>query len=70
MSRLRPQARIVEPAAPWMARPPMTPAAVSVMAIRAQETMNRARPPRKMRRRPKTSPRAPAVTMNAAPTNE
>jgi len=48
----------------------MTPAAVSVIAIRAQETMNRAKPPRKMRRRPKTSPSAPAVTMNAAPTSE
>ena len=28
------------------------------------------RPPMKMRRRPKTSPRAPAVTMKAAPTKE
>ena len=70
VSRLSPEARIVEPAAPWMQRPRITPVCVSDRAISTQEAMNSSRPPMKILRRPNTSPNAPDVTMNAAPTNE
>ena len=61
---------MVQPAAPWMQRPPITPTWVSDRAMRTHEPMNSNRPPRNTLRRPKTSPSAPDVTMNAAPTNE
>ena len=70
VSRLNPEARMVQPAAPWMQRPPITPTWVFDSAIRAQEPMNSNRPPMNTFRRPNTSPKAPDVTMNAAPTNE
>jgi hypothetical protein len=69
-SRLMPQARIVAPAAPWTMRPPITPAAPVESAISTQEAMNSARPAMKTFRRPRTSPRAPEVTITAAPTSE
>ncbi len=68
-SRLIPQARIVEPAAPWIIRPAITPAAADEKAISAQETTKSTNPARKIRRRPKTSPSAPDVTITAAPTS-
>jgi hypothetical protein len=68
-SRLMPQARIVEPAAPWIIRPAITPPPVVESAIRTQDATNRNRPPRKIFRRPNTSPSAPEVTMTAAPTS-
>src|SRR3954469_12771470 len=69
-SRLMPQARIVAPEAPWIIRPPTTPAALVESAISAQEATNSARPPRNTLRRPSTSPSAPEVTITAAPTSE
>ena len=69
-SRLVPQARIVAPDAPWIMRPPTTPAALVESAISAHEAMNSASPPRNTLRRPKTSPSAPDVTITAAPTSE
>ncbi len=57
------------PAAPWMTRPATTSPPVDARAIRAQEATNRARPPTNTRRRPKTSPIAPEVTIVAAPTS-
>ena len=68
--RLIPQARMVAPDAPWIIRPPTTPAAPVDSAISAHEAMNRARPPRNTLRRPNTSPSAPEVTITAAPTSE
>ena len=65
-----PQARIVAPEAPWIMRPPTTPAALVDSAISTQEATNSARPPRKIFRRPSTSPSAPEVTITAAPTSE
>jgi hypothetical protein len=70
VSKLSPEARIVEPAAPWIIRPPITPAELSDSAISTHETMKSPSPPRNTLRRPKTSPRAPDVTMHAAPTRE
>jgi len=67
--RLIPQARIVEPAAPWIIRPAMIPPPLSESAIRTQEAMKSPRPARKTRRRPSTSPSAPEVTITAAPTS-
>src|SRR4051794_10410481 len=69
-SRLIPQARIAAPDAPWIIRPPTTPAALVESAISAQEAMNSARPARNTLRRPSTSPSAPDVTITAAPTSE
>jgi hypothetical protein len=70
VSRLMPQARMVDPAAPCIALPPMTPHSEVDRAIRTQDAMKRNSPPRKIFLRPKTSPRAPEVTMKAAPTSE
>ena len=69
-SRLIPQARIVEPAAPWIMRPPTTPAPLVDSAISTQEATNRTSPARNTLRRPSTSPSAPEVTITAAPTSE
>ena len=69
-SRLMPQARIVAPEAPWIMRPPTTPAALVDSAINAHEPMNSASPARNTLRRPSTSPSAPEVTITAAPTSE
>ena len=69
-SRLMPQARIVAPDAPWIMRPPTTPAALVESAISTHETMNSASPAMKTLRRPSTSPSAPEVTITAAPTSE
>ena len=69
-SRLIPQARIVAPDAPWIIRPPTTPAAPVESAMSAQEAMKSPRPAMKTLRRPRTSPSAPAVTITAAPTSE
>ena len=68
-SRLMPQARIVEPAAPWIIRPMITPAPCCESAMSTHDATNRTRPPVKMRRRPNTSPSAPEVTITAAPTS-
>ena len=70
VSRLMPQARMVAPAAPWMTRPAITWPPVWASPMSAQETTNRPSPPRKILRRPNTSPRAPDVTMTAAPMSE
>ena len=43
-----PQARIVDPAAPWIIRPAITPAPLEDSAISAQDAMNRPRPARKI----------------------
>src|SRR3954465_1934365 len=51
-NRLIPQARIVAPEAPWIMRPPTTPAAPVESAISAHEATNRKRPPRNTLRRP------------------
>ena len=67
--RLIPHARIVEPAAPWIIRPPMIPPAPDESAMSTQDATKSASPARKMRRRPSTSPSAPEVTMTAAPTS-
>ncbi len=67
--RLMPHARIVEPAAPWIMRPAITPPPLPTSAIRTHEATKRNRPARKTRRRPSTSPSAPAVTITAAPTS-
>jgi hypothetical protein len=67
---LRPPATIVEPAAPWTARPAITPNPLLDSAMSTQEAMNRIKPPMNVLRRPKTSPSAPDVTMKAAPTSE
>ena len=48
-SRLNPQARIVEPAAPWIARPAITPHPLVDRAISTHETTKRIKPPRKRR---------------------
>ncbi len=69
-SRLMPHARIVAPDAPWIMRPPTTPAAPVDSAMSTHDAMKSARPPMKTLRRPSTSPRAPEVTMTAAPTSE
>ena len=69
-SRLMPQARIVEPAAPWIMRPPTTPAPPVESAISTHEATNSTRPARNTLRRPSTSPSAPEVTITAAPTSE
>ena len=69
-SRLSPHARIVAPAAPWIMRPAITTPPVLDSAIKTQETTNSARPSWKTRFRPNTSPRAPEVTITAAPTSE
>nr|BFE70795.1 hypothetical protein GCM10020092_040960 [Actinoplanes digitatis] len=69
-SRLSPQARIVAPEAPCIARPRMTMPPESESAISTQDAMKSSRPYWKMRRRPKTSPSEPEVTMVAAPTSE
>src|SRR5262249_44047769 len=68
-SRLIPHARIVDPAAPWITRPPMTPAAPCESAISTHEPTKSKRPQRKMRRRPRMSPSEPDVTITAAPTS-
>jgi hypothetical protein len=68
-SRLIPQARIVEPAAPWIMRPAITPPPESDSAIRMHEATKSARPARKILRRPRMSPSAPDVTITAAPTS-
>ena len=65
-----PQARIVAPDAPWIMRPPTTPAAPVDSAISAHDAMNSASPAMKIFRRPNTSPSAPEVTITAAPTSE
>ena len=65
-----PQARIVEPAAPWIIRPAITPAPLVDSAISTHEATNSTRPPRNTLRRPNTSPSAPDVTITAAPTSE
>ena len=65
-----PQARMVAPEAPWIMRPPTTPAALVDSAMSAQEATKSARPARKTFRRPSTSPSAPEVTITAAPTSE
>ena len=67
--RLIPQARIVEPAAPWIRRPTMIPAPPVDSAINTHEAMKSASPPRNTRLRPNTSPSAPEVTITAAPTS-
>ena len=69
-SRLMPQARIVAPDAPWIIRPPTTPAALVDSAISAHDAMNSASPAMNTLRRPSTSPSAPEVTITAAPTSE
>ena len=69
-SRLMPHARIVAPAAPWMHRPAMTPTPSCESAMSTHDAMKRNRPPRKIRRRPNTSPSEPDVTITAAPTSE
>ena len=46
-----------------------TPAPLDESAMSTQEAMNRISPPMNVRRRPNTSPNAPDVTMNAAPTS-
>jgi hypothetical protein len=68
-SRLNPQARMVDPAAPWISRPITTIRPVWARAISTHEATNSTSPPRKTRRRPKTSPSAPEVTITAAPTS-
>nr|BFE73496.1 hypothetical protein GCM10020092_067970 [Actinoplanes digitatis] len=68
-SRLMPQARIVEPAAPWIMRSAITPPPLPARAISTQEATNSTSPARNTRRRPSTSPRAPEVTITAAPTS-
>ena len=68
-SRLMPQARIVEPAAPWIMRPAMIPPPLDESAISTQEATKSARPARNTFRRPSTSPSAPDVTITAAPTS-
>jgi hypothetical protein len=69
-NRLSPQASTVEPAAPWIARPVMTPAPVFTRAISTQEATNSSKAPTKTRRRPTMSPSTPPVTITAAPTSE
>ena len=64
-----PQARIVEPAAPWIIRPAITPPPVLESAISTHDATKSPRPSRKKRRRPKTSPKDPEVTITAAPTS-
>ena len=70
VSRLSPQARMVEPAAPWMNRPAMTAPPELESPMKTQETTKSASPSWNTRRRPKTSPSDPAVTITAAPTSE
>jgi hypothetical protein len=60
----------VAPAAPCSIRPATTPAPAPESAISTDEATNSTRPPRNTRRRPKTSPSAPEVTITAAPTSE
>ena len=69
-SRLRPHARIVAPAAPWMRRPAITMPPVVDSAISTHDTTNSSSPSWKIRFRPKTSPRDPDVMITAAPTSE
>ena len=69
-SRLMPQARIVAPEAPWIIRPPITPAPLVETAMSAHDAMKSASPARNTLRRPSTSPSAPEVTITAAPTSE
>ena len=69
-SRLRPHARMVAPAAPWMTRPAITIPPDSASAIITHEPTNSSRPSWKTRLRPKTSPSEPDVTITAAPTSE
>src|SRR5690242_4678263 len=66
-SKLIPHARIVEPAAPWTHRPATTPPPLPARAMNAHESTNSPSPAMKTLRRPKTSPKAPDVTMVAAP---
>src|SRR6185312_13035884 len=69
-SRLIPQARMVEPAAPWITRPAMIPPPVSDSAMKTHDATKSSRPARNTFLRPSTSPRAPEVTITAAPTSE
>ena len=69
-SRLRPQARMVAPAAPWMTRPAITMPPEPASAISTHDATNSSRPSWKTRLRPKTSPSEPDVTITAAPTSE
>ncbi len=69
-SRLSPHARIVAPAAPWIARPAITMPPEFESAMRMQDATKSSSPSWKMRRRPNTSPRDPEVTITAAPTRE
>ena len=70
VSRLSPQARMVAPAAPWMNRPAITAPPELDSPMRTQDTTNSASPSWNTRRRPKTSPSDPDVTITAAPTRE
>ena len=69
-NRLRPQARIVAPAAPWTNRPAMTAPPDEDRPMKTHDTTKSSRPSWKIRLRPKTSPSEPDVTMTAAPTSE
>ena len=68
--RLRPQARIVAPAAPWISRPAITMPPDSASAISTHEITKSARPSWKTFLRPSTSPSEPDVMITAAPTSE
>ena len=68
-SRLIPHARIVDPAAPWTHRPATTPPPLPARAMNTHEITNSPSPAMNTRRRPKTSPSAPDVTIVAAPTS-
>jgi len=61
---------MVDPAAPWIIRPAITMPPDEESAIRTQEATKSPSPSWKTRLRPKMSPRAPEVTMTAAPTSE
>src|SRR5689334_9668173 len=62
-SKLNPQARIVDPAAPWMSRPTITASPEEDRAIRMHDATKSSRPTWKTRLRPKTSPNDPDVTI-------
>ena len=61
---------MVAPAAPWMNRPAMTAPPELDIPMSTQDTTKSASPSWNTRRRPKTSPSDPDVTITAAPTRE
>jgi len=69
-SRLSPQARIVDPAAPWIIRPAMTMPPLDANAMSTHDATKSSSPSWKIRLRPKTSPSDPALMITAAPTSE